>query len=831
MTRAPLHADGDFWPRCISLVADNPAVEARIADLLARMSIKQKIGQMVQAEIGAVTPAQAGEYYLGSVLNGGGSFPGGDKHASVADWLLLADEYFIASQSAASGDLAIPIIWGTDAVHGHNNVFGATVFPHNIGLGAMCNPDLMEQIGAATAKEIAATGIDWTFAPTLAVVRDDRWGRAYEGYSEDAEIVCAYASRMVCGLQGNAESAGFLDTTRVIATAKHFIGEGGTDQGIDQGENNADETELRDIHGQGYFTALAAGVQTVMATFSSWGGTKVHGHRYLLTDVLKQQMGFDGFVVSDWNGFKQVADCRHQACRQSINAGVDMLMVPDDWKELIVDILGQVQEGGIPMSRIDDAVTRILRVKVRAGLLNLGVDSEVHKSMPSARTGAGDASVLGAYKHRRIARHAVRESLVLLKNKGGILPLQRASHVLVAGEGADDIGRQSGGWTLTWQGTENENSDFPGAVSIFKGIESTVTAAGGTATLSEDGQFDERPDVAIVVFGEAPYAEGQGDRLHLSFSAQAPDSLKILRRMQAKGVPVVSVFLTGRPLWVNPELNASDAFVVAWLPGSEGGGVSDVLFCNDEGAINYDFKGRLSFSWPRDPRQVVLNRNDPHDYQPLFAYGFGLGYADVDTLDDTLPVHDSTVELVDNEDGLHIFQGRAVAPFEIFLGDHGAWKTPVKGRSSASHTRAIQIKNIDRNTQEDARQIRWNGAGEARLYFQSRNARDLSKLAASGARLSFQVRIDQRPQRQVSLCMNGPSSRLESVDLTTLLNDMPLHIWQKLSFNLSDFSNNGVSLESVDTPFLIWTDGGLILALAEVEILPGMDNDATEGRS
>ena len=605
------------WPPATTPGHANSAsarrVEAEVCRLLASMSLPAKVGQMMQGEIANLSPDDTREYALGSVLNGGGSWPNGDKRASVRDWLGLADAHYEASLASASG---VPLLWGTDAVHGHNNVFGATIFPHNIGLGAAGDPALLERIGAATAAEVAATGIDWTFAPTLAVVRDDRWGRTYESYSEDPAIVRAFAERMVTGLQGHAGSEGFLAADKVLATAKHFIGDGGT-SGIDQGDTVCSETTLRRLHGEGHVRALAAGAQVVMAAFNSWNGAKLHGHRYLLTEVLKERMGFTGFVISDWNGCQQLAEDPRHACAQAVNAGVDMLMVDADWRRTLADMIASVAAGEVTEERIDDAVRRILRVKARAGLLG--------KIPPSSRMGAGAA--LAPPQHRALARRAVRESLVLLKNNNALLPLRRDLNVLVAGAHADDIGKQCGGWTLTWQGDGNGNDDFPNGESILAGVRAAVAAGGGTVTFSPAGDFDELPDVALVVFGEDPYAEGEGDVPHLAFSAERPEPLAVLRSLKARGVPVVSVFIAGRPLWVTPELNASDAFVVAWLPGSEGGGVADVLFRAPSGEAQHDFRGRLSFSWPRDPWQTAINRGDD-PYDPLFPYGFGLRYAD-----------------------------------------------------------------------------------------------------------------------------------------------------------------------------------------------------------
>ena len=617
------------WESITSAVTED--VDSAVASLLASMSTAEKVGQMVQAEISAVTPNDVRQWKLGSVLNGGGSWPNG-KNSSVADWVSLADDLYEASTDISNGGVGIPLIWGTDAVHGHNNVIGATIFPHNIGLGAANNPELMREIGEITALEVAATGIDWVFAPTLAVVRNDTWGRTYEGYSEDPEIVRAYAGEIVKGLQG--EGVNRFGSDKVVATAKHFVGDGGTQGGVDQGNTVVTESELRNIHAQGYISALGAGAQTVMASYNSWNGSKLHGNQYLLTDVLKEQMGFDGYVIGDWNGHGQVPGCSDDSCAQAIMAGVDMIMVPYAWQAFIQNTISQVNNGTIPMSRIDDAVTRILRVKLRAGFAD--------SVKPSNREHANDTSLIGATAHRAVARQAVRESLVLLKNSDGILPLNRNSNVLVAGGGANDIGKQSGGWTVTWQGTGNSNSDFPGGTTIYQGIQSAVNSAGGTMRFSYSGNWSgTKPDVAIVVFGESPYAEGQGDLFNIEYQNGIKSDLAILESLRSQGIPVVSIFITGRPLWVNKELNASNAFVSAWLPGSEGAGIADVIFKNTSGDINYDFMGKLSFSWPKYSSQIIINRND-EDYDPLFPYGFGLTYQDTDTLGDDLDTSDSS---------------------------------------------------------------------------------------------------------------------------------------------------------------------------------------------
>jgi beta-glucosidase len=608
-----------LWPSVQSPVPHDPELERRVADLLDRMTVEEKVGQIIQAEIRYVTPEDVRKYRLGSVLNGGGVQPGNAARAAPEDWLALADAFWEASMDTFGGGQAVPVLWGTDAVHGHNNVVGATVFPHNIGLGATRSPELIRKIGEVTASEVAVTGLDWTFAPTLAVVRDDRWGRTYEGYSEDPEIVRAYAGEMVRGLQGAIGESSFLDGRHVVATAKHFLGDGGTLGGKDTGDNLSTEEELRDVHGAGYVTALEAGVQTVMASFSSWHGVKMHANSALLSGVLKGQMGFDGFIVGDWNAHGHLTGCSNTSCPTAFNAGIDMFMVPEDWRALYADTVAQVAAGAISMDRLDDAVRRILRVKMRAGLFD--------RVRPSSRPLAGRFELLGSVDHRSVARQAVRESLVLLKNNGGLLPLDRAQTVLVAGDGAHNIGKQCGGWSMSWQGDDVVNADFPGATSIWDGIRTAVEEGGGKAILSEAGNFEVKPDVAIVVFGEEPYAETPGDRDTLEYGRLSPNDLELLNRLGNAGIPVVSIFITGRPMWVNPELNASDAFVAAWLPGSEGGGVADVVFRAADGAIHHDFSGKLSYSWPRTAVQTAQNRGDV-GYDPLFPYGFGLTYGD-----------------------------------------------------------------------------------------------------------------------------------------------------------------------------------------------------------
>ena len=609
-----------LWPLCRSALDADPRRSLYIRDLvesrLQRLSTEQKVAQLIQAELASVEPDDVRQYGLGSVLNGGGVSPNSNKHASVEDWRNLAAAFQAAARESDAG---IPILWGTDAVHGHNNVFGATIFPHNIGLGAANDPDLMERLGAATAQDVAATGIDWVFAPTLAVPHDYRWGRTYEGFSQEPRIVKRLGRAMVCGLQGHPEATDFLSDPFVLATSKHFVGEGSTLEGIDQGDTYCTEEDMRDVHAVGHFGALAAGAQIVMAAFNSWCGEKIHSSSYLLQEVLKEQMGFEGFVVSDWDGFAQVDGDLEAACIRSFNAGVDMLMVSSDWHRVYRIMLEGVRTKQISEARLDDAVKRILRVKALKGMLS---PTYVHPALRIDSTHA-----MGMESIRTLAKEAVRKSLVLMKNDSRILPLSPKQRVLVVGADAHDVAKQCGGWTLTWQGTNNTNGDFPCAESIADGIRTVVSDGGGTVTCVDRVDDDTEADVAIVVFGEEPYAEGEGDLHHLSFSRDDAAPLQEMKALRARGIPVVSLFLSGRPRWINPELNCSDAFVVCWLPGTEGGAIGEVLFKDSEVEICHDFSGRLSFSWPLDALETSIDRdsNEPDKYLPV---GYGLSYED-----------------------------------------------------------------------------------------------------------------------------------------------------------------------------------------------------------
>jgi len=621
-------------------------IHDKVAALMKGLSTAQKIGQLIQTERMSITPDQVREHHVGSILSGGGSCPGANL---PADWTAMNDAYYEASVKSESG---IPTLYGVDAIHGHNNVLGATIFPHNIGLGCANDPDLIERIAQVTAKEILATGVEWTFAPTLAAARDMQWGRVYESYSEDPEIITSYADRFVRGLQGD------LGTDSVIACVKHWIGDGGTKYGIDQGDTAISEEELRRIHMPPYLAAIREGVLTVMASFNSWKGDKLHGHKYLLTDVLKNELGFKGFIISDWDGCDYLDHDFHKTTALGLNAGIDMFMVSEKWREFANCIREHLRTGAVSMERLDDAVRRILYVKVKYGLFE--------KPRPAARKWSNHMS-FGSAEHREVAREAVRKSLVLLKNENELLPLSKNARILVAGKNADDCGHQCGGFTVAWQGISDNKSvvgeslegaitsgygsnagvqkgKIIGGTSIWEGIK----AAAPTAQLNIDGTKadPEKHDVAIVVIGETPYAEGMGDIrqgdntiiemgsmikglmkvLHpygdsLELNRLHPEDLRVIKNITDKGIPVAVVMISGRPLIANKELEASDAFVAAWLPGSEGAGVADVLFGN------HDFRGKLSFTWQKAEGENY--RRGDADYNPLYPFGFGLNYAQI----------------------------------------------------------------------------------------------------------------------------------------------------------------------------------------------------------
>ncbi|KAK3205527.1 hypothetical protein Dsin_019573 [Dipteronia sinensis] len=584
----------------------------RIKDLMSRMTLSEKIGQMVQLDRTVATAEIMRDYSIGSILSGGGSVP--RPQATPVEWINMVNDF---QKGSLSSRLGIPMIYGIDAVHGHNNVYKATVFPHNVGLGATRDPDLVKRIGAATALEVRATGIDYVFAPCIAVCRDPRWGRCFESYSEDPRVVIQM-TEIIPGLQGDipADSPKGVPyvggRNKVAACAKHFVGDGGTTNGINENNTVIDRHGLLSIHMPGYYHSIIKGVSTIMVSYSSWNGLKMHANRDLVTSFLKDTLKFRGFVISDWQGIDRITSPPHANYSYSVlagvNAGIDMFMLPFNHTDFIDILTGYVNNNIVPMSRIDDAVRRILRVKFTMGLFE----------NPLADQNFVDQ--LGSQAHRDLAREAVRKSLVLLKNRedeqGAILPLSKnASRILVAGTHANNLGYQCGGWTITWQGLDGNNHST--GTTILSGITSAVDK--NTQVLfseNPDSVFLEsnKPfDYAIVVVGETPYAETFGDSMNLTLSEPGPN---IIRKV-CGAVKCVVVIVSGRPIVIEPYLDEIYGLVAAWLPGTEGQGVADVLFGD------YGFNGTLPRTWFRNVDQLPMNFGDSN-YDPLFSFGYGL---------------------------------------------------------------------------------------------------------------------------------------------------------------------------------------------------------------
>ncbi len=777
----PAQANPALWPAATSPAAiTDPATEAAIAALLARMTLDQKVGQLIQADISAITPADLQRYPLGSILAGGNSGPYGNRRADAATWLRLVDSFRDASRKAGAG---VPILFGIDAVHGHSNVPGATIFPHNIGLGAARDTDLIRRIGAATAAEVAGSGIEWTFAPTLAVPQDLRWGRSYEGYSSDPALIAEYGRAMTLGLQGPLQAGTPLGALQVAATAKHFLADGGTVEGRDQGDARMPEAELIANHAQGYPPAIDAGALTIMASFSSWNGVKHHGNPSLLTDVLKQRMGFAGLIVGDWNGHSHVDGCSVTHCPAAINAGLDLFMAPDSWKGLYDATVGDAREGRISAERLDDAVRRILRVKFKLGL------------MGPASVQRGDPSLVGAPAHLALAREAVARSLVLLKNENAVLPIRPGARVLIAGPGADSMAMQSGGWTISWQGTDTTAADFPNGQTIGRALSSAVTEAGGTAMLSPEGAFTARPDVAIVVLGEDPYAEFHGDLQHLAFAAP-PETDALITRLRAQGIRVVVLFLSGRPLFTGRLINQADAFVAAWLPGTQGDGVADVLVARSNGKPLRDFTGRLPFAWPADARSPF--GSSPFA-DPLFPVGHGLDYTRSTHL---APVNEDPKIDLSALDNRKFFMRRGRPPAPWYLAADGM----------------VAARAVDLSAQEDARQFAWNGTGKVGIEGPVISLADLGK---KGASLVIDWRIDQRNAAPVRLSFGG-----STLDIAGLVAAAPLGTAIETRIPLHCFADAGADLAAVGEPLRLNASAGFTTTIRTVQVAEGNTEQA-----
>ena len=779
-----------------SATCPSPDME-RVESILNDMSLREKVGQVIMPDIDAVTPELAKKFKLGSILNGGGRYPNKNKFSTIEDWKDLSKAYYDASP-VVNGTI-IPILWGTDAVHGHNNVIGATIFPHNIGLGATRNTDLIMEIGQAVAKEVLSTGIPWTFAPTITVPQNDTWGRTYEGYSEDPELVAALGEAMILGIQGEGDN--FLGPNHMLSTAKHFIADGGTSNGVDQGDAVISELGLRNLHGEPYFKALDACVQTIMASFNSWNGEKLHGNKYLLTDVLKQQMNFEGFVVGDWNGHGQVKGCSNTSCSQSFNAGVDIFMVPDEWQELYKTTLKQVKNGSISIERLNDAVRRILRVKMQIGLLD-GKKPHEYKS-----------NFIGHPDHIAIARRAVRESLVLLKNNENLLPLNPNKHYLVVGNAALSINSQMGGWTITWQARDNKNSDYKNVQNIYSALAANILEEGGSIEFSKDGSFEKKPDSVIFVYGEEPYAEGDGDRKDLEFVSKDRNYLELMEELKAADFPIVSIFLSGRPMEINKQLNLSDSFIAAWLPGTAVEGISDVIFTKN-GKVHYDFTGKLPYSWPKTAIQN-LNFKDAK-YDPLFPYGYGLNYSSNKTI---INIEEVKIEKELNE--IILFVGSAYAPGFEFV-QEGSNVEQVQADIYTSKLKNISLYKFDYKKQDDAKNLKFFKSDNYNAWgILADSYLDINEMNRPSYEIELKVnRIGNTPIYFGATCAgNGYEICRGMIDITKLLNNQQLSEWSKVQIPISCLQSAGLDTSSIDIRAILLSNDNWDIDMHSIKIL------------
>jgi beta-glucosidase len=687
------------WPKPHNNLKPDPDLEAEIGGQLAGMSLAEKVAQIIQADIASITPEEAKTYKIGAILNGGNSAPHGRIDASATQWLALVDSFW-----DETSDSSIPIIFGTDAVHGHSNIAGATIFPHNINLGATRDKDLAKAIGAATAKEIAVTGMDWTFSPTVAVAKDLRWGRTYEAFSCDPDIVCDLGAAMIAGLQGEPDADGFLGQGKVACAAKHFLGDGATKDGRDQGETNCSESELISHHAAPYIAAIEAGATAIMASFSSWGGQGMHGRHDMLTTLLKQHWQFDGLVAGDWNGHGQLSGASPSHSPQALAAGLDMFMAPDSWRALLASTMDLIKAKPSLEARLDDAVLAMLRFKARLALAK--------KGRPSKRPLAGQFELLGCPEHRDLARRAVRQSAVLLKNDRQILPLSPCQHVLVCGRGADELDLACGGWTLSWQGGGDFRGLFPGSQTLLEGLKANILRSGGQVIFDPIGQWKEKPDVAIVVLGEEPYAEFRGDCDTLAYRPGDPSDYQLIEKLVESGIPVITILYSGRPLWMNPALNKSAAFVAAFLPGTQAGALADLIVAKPSGT-QPDFLGRLPFPWPAFSDHFDLCAASP-SRSPLFPLGFGLSLSDQVKWQTLHEQSDAK-----KHDPLTIFdrgipQGEWTAELSDLAGSNTIRKQNLTG-GTASPAGLVTLRAADFGQQENAWAIQWSG--EACLRF------------------------------------------------------------------------------------------------------------------
>ncbi len=804
---------------------------------LAQMTLDEKLGQMIQAEVQQLDPADIGRYKIGSALNGSGVWPNKDRFSSPQAWAEMIDRYFMASAESFRGrPFSIPFAWATDAIHGHNNLHRATIFPHNIGLGATRDPDLVQRIGQVTATELAASGMDWTFAPTVAVPLDARWGRFYEGYAQDATVVADFAGAMVRGLQGTGATSRSHDTA-VLSSVKHWIGDGGTRWGIDRGNNFCSEQELIELHSAGYRSALEAGAQVVMVSFSSWEhetnydhaplvgsayNFKLHGSRYLITDVLKKQLGFDGIVLTDWDGHCEVSKCTLKDARYCINAGADMLMVEarGDWLAILDQTKRDLEEGHISPERIADAVRRILRVKYRTHL--------AERPRPSERAAVKNAaSIIGSNQHREVARESVRKSAVLLKNNGGLLPLAANARILLAGSAAHSFSKQMGGWSLHWHSNELQQEDFPAATTLGQALHEAIVSGSVTELNPGESLDPSSVDCAVVVFGEDAYSEMLGDIRPwdtLEYAALKPsyaEDLALLRRLHEKKIPIVSVFFTGRPLYLNEEINLSHAFVIAWLPGMACEGITDLLVRAEDGTIRHDFQGTLPCAWPATPYGFRLTNaldtkvDDLHpeyagDQEILFDLGYGLQVNQPDSHVDAplypLNQHDASPIPPRALNDLVLLGPNADPRFTCRIAGNGFWVGADVSRNAPTDALLGTLEPFDYLGKNDAFHVFFNGR-IASLYFQFPrwNIEDMRGFLIAGAALVLSLRIHELSPGPVRFSAHNCFPSKGIYDATTLVQNAPIGEWIRLRVPLADIAASGSDFSKVNVPFMLHT--------------------------
>ena len=791
------------WPKPNAHLELDPDIEEDIAKRLSAMTLAQKVAQIIQADIASITPEEAKQVQIGAILNGGNSAPSSQLDATAQQWLELVDRFW----RDAPGECPIPIVFGTDAVHGHSNIAGATIFPHNINLGAARDRALVTAIGAATAREIAVTGMDWTFSPTLAVAQDLRWGRTYEAFSCDPALVGELGGALIIGLQGQPGHVDFLGPDKIACSAKHFLGDGGTRDGRDQGETECDEDTLITLHGAPYLRAIEAGVTSIMASFSSWGEQGMHGRQDLLSDVLKDHWGFDGLVAGDWNGHGQLQGASASFAPQALLAGLDMYMAPDSWQALLSSTIQAVEENPSWLPRLDDAVKRMLRFKARLKL--------EAKGRPSARPLAGRFDLLACDTHREIARQAVRASAVLLKNDQQILPLSPRQRILVCGRGADRLDFACGGWTLSWQGGGDLAASFPKSQTLLAGVREHVEAGAGTLAFAENGQWAEKPDVAIVVLAEDPYAEFRGDCDTLDYRPGDPADYQLIQRLKNQGIRVVSVLYSGRPLWINPALNASDACVAAFLPGTEAGALADLLFGTSQGD-SIDFSGRLPFPWPAFGDHFDVCLSNP-SRPPLFPLGYGLTFKD---RRNWTVLHEVAGRV--GKDPCRIFdRGIAQGDWLFTLADQAGQCAPIKGlagRGISAPGGGLQVKAFDLGQQENAISVSWSTKAQLVFDHPGQGSIDLRREANAGYALCLSGLIERGDSLRLALLGAWPMASESTMDFFLPLSGAARQ-GDAYVIPLKQFESLGVDLAAIQY-LVIEGEAGATLTLKQAIIAP-----------